>query len=130
MLFLNAYLKYQDPNSTYFSNSEKTIYEDGLSSNQLSFGILTDKNDNGQIVVAQIIPGSAAFINGNIEVDDIIISLTSKTQTLETFCVSNEDIAAFTTNENNNEITFKVKKSNGKTLNVNQWKLLVVSGVL
>lgn len=117
-LFLNAYLKYQDPNSTYFSNSEKTIYEDGLSSNQLSFGILTDKNDNGQIVVAQIIPGSAAFINGNIEVDDIIISLTSKTQTLETFCVSNDDIAAFTTNQNNNEITFKVKKSNGKTLNV------------
>ena len=116
--FLNAYLNYQDPHSIFLSNTDKTIFEDGLSSNQLSFGLITDKNDDGQITVAHVIPGSSAFINGNIEADDVILSLTANNNTLETFCVSNKDVQAYMTNESYDEMTFKIKKSNGGTFDI------------
>lgn len=111
--FLNAFANYQDPNSFFYNNSDKSQFESSVSNHQLTFGIGTAKNKNGDIVIAYISPGSAAFLNGNFEENDVIKSLTSPTQTLETFCVSNEDISAFTSNEKNETIIFKIKKQNG-----------------
>lgn len=111
--FLNALVQYNDPNSTYFNQSEKIEFENSLSIDQLSFGIITNKNKDGDIVIAHIIPGSSAFKNGNLEVDDVLKSLTANASTLETLCVSNEDIIAFTNEEENKTITFSVKKKNG-----------------
>lgn len=111
--FLNAYLHYQDPNSTFFTANEKDMFENGLSNDQYSFGIITTKNDNGDIVIAHITPGSAAFHNGNFEVNDIIKSLKFDTEILETYCVSNDDVIAFTSDKNHHTIVFKIKKENG-----------------
>ncbi|HUH26783.1 S41 family peptidase [Gelidibacter sp.] len=111
--FLNAFANYQDPNSFFYNDSDKSQFEDSVSNHQLTFGIDTAKNKNGDIVIAYIAPGSAAFLNGNFEENDVIKSLTSPTQTLETFCVSNEDILAFTANEKNETLIFKIKKQNG-----------------
>jgi len=111
--FLNAYLHYNDPNSSFFTPTEKEIYENSLSNDQLSFGIITAKNDNGDIIIAHITPGSSAFNDGNFEVNDIIKSLQTETETLETYCVSNEDVLAFTSDQNHNTVTFKIKKQNG-----------------
>jgi len=111
--FLNAYLLYQDPNSIYFSSSEKNVYENRLSNNQLSFGIITAKKDNGDIIVAHIIPGSAAFKNTHIEENDVITALISEQATLDAYCVSNNDIVAFTNDDNLNTLTFRIKKPGG-----------------
>ncbi|RXJ51321.1 S41 family peptidase [Gelidibacter gilvus] len=111
--FLNAFANYQDPNSFFYNDSDKSQFEDSVSNHQLTFGIDTAKNKNGDIVIAYIAPGGAAFLNGNFEENDVIKSLTSPTQTLETFCVSIEDISAFTANEKNETIIFKIKKQNG-----------------
>ncbi|MEM6515203.1 MAG: S41 family peptidase [Bacteroidota bacterium] len=111
--FLNAFLLYQDPNSSYFSASEKNVFENGLSNNQLSFGIITAKKDNGDIVIAHIVPGSAAFKNSGIEENDIITALISEEKTLETYCVSNEDVLAFTNDDTVNTVTFRIKKPGG-----------------
>ncbi|MFD2916083.1 carboxy terminal-processing peptidase [Psychroserpens luteus] len=116
--FLNAYLHYLDPNSSFFNASEKEIFENSLSNDQLSFGIITSKNDDGDITIVHITPGSAAFNNGNIEVNDVIKSLHSNTETLETYCVSNEDVMAFTSDQNHNTIIFKIKKQNGTLKNI------------
>ena len=111
--FLNAYVAFHDPNSTFFNATDKTTYVNSLSNDQLSFGIVTSKNDNGDIIIAHITPGSPAFINGNFETKDVIKSLQVDDVVLETYCVSNEDIIAFTNDENNKTITFKIKKQNG-----------------
>lgn len=111
--FLNAFANYQDPNTFFYNDSDKSQFESSVSNHQLTFGIDTAKNKNGDIIIAYIAPGSAAFLNGNFEENDVIKSLTSPTQTLETFCVSNEDISAFTSNEKNKTIIFKIKKQNG-----------------
>lgn len=111
--FLNAYLHYHDPNSSFFSATEKDMYENSLSNDAFSFGIITAKNDNGDIVIAHITPGSAAFNEGSFEVNDVIKSLQAESETLETYCVSNNDVLAFTTNQKHNTVIFKIKKQNG-----------------
>lgn len=112
--FLDALAKYQDPNSAYLSASDKTQFEKSVSNSQLSFGIETTKNNNGDIVISHISPGSTAFKNGEFEVNDVILSLTSKRETLESYCLSNETITSFITNDNIKEITFRIKKKNGQ----------------
>ncbi|WP_397362826.1 carboxy terminal-processing peptidase [Olleya sp. R77988] len=116
--FLNAFLHYHDPHSVFFNPTEKLIYEDGLSSNQLSFGIVTDKNNEGKIVIDHVVPGSSAFNNGNFEDGDTILSLTANQNTLEVTCVSNEEIQEFLNKEDNTTILFSLKKKNGTVQNI------------
>ena len=116
--FINAYLQYHDPHSVFFNPTEKLIYETSLSSNQLSFGITTEKNKDGQIFIAEITPGSAAFNNGNFETDDIIMSLTANGVTLNTFCISNHEIEAFSNKEDHKTVSFLIKKKNGTEQNI------------
>lgn len=123
--FLNAMLTYQDPNSFFFNNTEKQLFENSLSSSELSFGVITNKNSNGEIVVAYITPGSAANINGLLEENDIILSLTSGDDILEAFCVSNNDIMAFTSDDAHNTIIYRVKKTDGSIHNVELTKSIV-----
>src|SRR5690606_8845336 len=94
-LFLNAFTSYQDPNSSFFNDVDKTLFEASVSNNQLTFGITTTKNKDGDIVIAHISPGSVASLNGNFEDNDIIKTLTAKKQVLVTYCTSNDDITAF-----------------------------------
>ena len=117
-LFLNAYMKYHDPNSSFFNNSDKTIFESTVANSQLTFGIFTDKNDDGDIYISYITPGSVAFQEGTIEVNDILKSLTSEEDVLEAFCISNDDVIAFTNDDNHHTINFKVKKQNGAVVDI------------
>lgn len=122
--FLNAYLHYQDPNSSFFTATEKDMFENSLSNNQFSFGIITAKNDDGDIVIAHITPGSSAFHNGNFEVNDIIKSMKFDTEILETYCVSNEDVMTFTNDKKHHTITFKIKKQNGAIMDIELTKAM------
>ena len=111
--FLNAVLQYQDSNSSFFNLNDKRIFENTLSTDRLSFGVNTEKNNDGDIVIAYITPGSPAFKDGNLEANDVLQSLSSGKDHLDTFCVSNDDILAFTNNDSHSTIVFKVKKQNG-----------------
>lgn len=111
--FLNAYVKVNDPNSTFFSSTEKVTYQNSLSKNQMSFGIITSKNDNGEIAIAHVIPGSAAFENGKFEEDDVIKSISNGKTVFTIHCVSNEDIALYLNKEAHKTLTFSIKKENG-----------------
>lgn len=122
--FLNAFLHYQDPNSSFFTPTEKEMFENALSNDQYSFGISTTKTNNGDIIITHITPGSAAFHDGNLEVNDIIKSLKFNTETLETFCVSNEDVTAFTNHKDHDTIIFKIKKQNGAVMDIELTKTL------
>lgn len=111
--FLNALLQYQDPNSLYFNPSDKVLFENSLSSSEFSFGIHTEKNSDGDIVIAYITPGSAASLHGGFEENDIVQSLSCGNDVLEAYCISNNDILAFTNNANHHTVVFKIKKQDG-----------------
>lgn len=111
--FLNTFLEYQDPNSSFFTNSEKALFEQSVGNSQLSFGITTNKLRNGDIVISNIAPGSPAFKNGNFDVNDILLAVETLNETLETYCTSNEIIASFINDSDIKTVTFKIKKQNG-----------------
>lgn len=116
--FFNAFLAYQDPNSSFFNYSNKTIFENSLANSQFTFGITTSKSENGDIVISYISPGSPAFQNINIEINDVIKSIQFKDNFLEMFCVSNEDVTSFINKKNQEKATFKIKKPNGLIVDV------------
>jgi carboxyl-terminal processing protease len=116
--FLNAYLSYQDPNSNYFSSSGKTIFENSLNNTAYSFGIQTKKENNGEISIGYIVPGSSAFKHADIDEEDKIISLSSENETLETYCVSSETVENFINDNTHEELEFKIKKRNGQVKTV------------
>ncbi len=111
--FLDAFLKYQDPNSAYFSASEKNLYETSIANSQETFGITTQKQKNGDIVISYIAPGSTASKQSELEVNDIILELKANNKTLETYCISNQTITEYINDSKNNSVLFKVKKQNG-----------------
>jgi len=113
--FLNAFANCQDPNTNFLNTVDLDYYYDSLASSQLSFGIYTNKNEDGDIQVVYIAPGSAASIDGSIEEEDIIQSMYSITQEklLETYCISNEEAVLFLHDSENKKIRFQIKKKNG-----------------
>jgi carboxyl-terminal processing protease len=127
--FLNAYLHYQDPNSTYFSSSSKTIFENSLNNTTYSFGIKTKKGSNGEISIAYIVPGSSAFKHADIDEEDKIISLSSDNETLEAYCVSSETVENFINDSAHKELDFKIKKRNGQVKTVRLKKTKVNNDV-
>ncbi|MCH9660016.1 MAG: carboxy terminal-processing peptidase [Bacteroidetes bacterium] len=111
--FLNALGNYQDPNTNFFNPTDKLMFENSVSSSQLTFGIYTEKDEDGAIVVTYITPGSAAYREGSIEESDIIKSMRSGKEVLETYCISNDDITDFLFSEKHHRITFKIRKKSG-----------------
>jgi len=110
--FLDAYLKYQDPNSSFFTNEEKEVYQNDLATQKKSFGVVTQKNRNGEIVISTIIPGSSAYKNGRLEEGNILLNLKSLDSELQINCISNKDVVIFLTDEKNKNIKFTVKDKN------------------
>jgi carboxyl-terminal processing protease len=123
--FLNAFAHYQDPHTTYLDRSDKVSFETHIASNQATFGIYTTKNNDGEIEIAQIIPGSSAFKNNKLEEGDILKKLFSKNDELVLSCVSNREVVNFMNNEDHQETTFKVKKKNGPITNVKLTKTVI-----
>lgn len=123
--FLNAFAHYQDPHTTYLDRSDKVSFETHIASNQATFGIYTTKNNDGEIEIAQIVPGSSAFKNNKLEEGDILKKLFSKNDELIVSCVSNREVVNFMNNEKHQETTFRVKKKNGPITNVKLTKTVI-----
>ena len=113
-LLLNAMTGVNDPHSVYFNNSEKNAFDNSLSSSNESFGIWTDKNDEGQIVISYVNSNSPAALKNQIEVGDILRSLKHKRNQINTSCVSNREVINFLNNEDYKEVEFEIEKSRGQ----------------
>lgn len=123
--FLNAFAHYQDPHTTYLDRSDKVSFETHIASNQATFGIYTTKNNDGEIEIAQIVPGSSAFKNNKLEEGDILKKLFSENDELVVSCVSNREVVNFMNNKKHQETTFRVKKKNGPITNVKLTKTVI-----
>ncbi len=112
--FFNAYLGYHDPHSVFFNTQERDLFNHQLANNQMSFGITTDKNNEGKIIISNVAPGSPAFKNSEIETNDVLKSITTSNGILEAYCISNEDILKLLNDDALKKATFKIQKRNGQ----------------
>lgn len=72
--YLNAITTCYDPHSNYFSASMNSAFSQELSRERELFGISYEKDLKGKIHITNIVPGSDAWLNGNVHVGDEIVS--------------------------------------------------------
>lgn len=111
--FLNAIANFHDPHTNYFGAMDKMSFENSVAKSQEVFGLVTSKNQEGEIIVTYIVPGSPAFNSGKIDVNDVIKSISNKGSTMELLCVSEVQINEFINDESHRTLTFKIKKQDG-----------------
>jgi len=73
--FLNAIAQSMDPHSSYFSNAENKSFQEELSRERELFGISYVKNNQGELVVSEVMPGSSAWLSGEVHSGDQIIRI-------------------------------------------------------
>ncbi|MCU0403188.1 MAG: S41 family peptidase [Chitinophagaceae bacterium] len=77
-LYLHAIAQCFDPHTDYFDPDYKKAFSESLSSDVLEFGFALDETEEGDVVVSELKPGSAAWNSGNIYPDDKILQVKTK----------------------------------------------------
>jgi carboxyl-terminal processing protease len=124
-LFLATFCSYFDPHTTYFSADDKSSFFSVFSTDNLSFGINISKNENDEVVVDNVIPGSSASSSGKINIGDQLIKVKTKTEEFYVSCMYLHKIEQlFTTNEFK-VADFTFKKKSGENYTVTLTKKLM-----
>jgi len=76
--YLNCISTYFDPYSMFFSVSKKKRFEQALSKEILVFGFVLRPNDNKEMVIEKLSPGSAAWKSGLLNEGDVILEIRVK----------------------------------------------------
>ena len=74
-MYLNSITDNFDPHTNYFSANDKDQFVESLSRNRISFGADLEQNDDGEIVIARVIPGGPAWRSGEVKAGDVLLRL-------------------------------------------------------
>lgn len=69
-----------DPHSSYFNNYEKESWDSGLSTEEFSFGFYADENEQGAIIVSDLVPGGPAWKSNEMHEGDVILGFQFEKQ--------------------------------------------------
>jgi carboxyl-terminal processing protease len=124
--FLKALSLAFDPHTIYMSNSEMREFEGNISKEAATFGMSYSLNAMGEIVVDEVVPGGPAWSSNMINDGDIIVDIIKNDgKRLDMQCVSIRDLSAFLATIGFNQTNFKVRKKNGKIIEVTLQKDLL-----
>lgn len=102
-----------DPHSEYMSFAEMTEFKEGVSKGNLIFGFQLKEEDNGNIVIEQIAPGSAAWKSNALHKGDIILEVKNREgDVLQTSDAELSEISQFLDAEKG-KIQITIKQKNG-----------------
>lgn len=121
--FLNSITMRFDPHTNYFSMQEMEQFEEGLSRETKSFGVQLVENDDYEIEVSMIIPGSSAWFSGEFTEGDIVESVITSSGETYVFTLKGMDyVRKILKNPNTSELTFSVRKKSGERTKINLTK--------
>ncbi|NBL65095.1 peptidase S41 [Flavobacterium sp. NST-5] len=122
----DIFCKYFDPHTSYFSYDAKSSFVSDLSTNNLSLGINVRINENEELFVENVVPGSPASSETIIEKGDQILKLLPKNGAeLLVSCTSLETIGGVIRSDNYKEVTIFFRKKDGKEYDVTLEKKLM-----
>jgi carboxyl-terminal processing protease len=87
--FFSVFCSYFDPHSDFFTKTDKSTFLSSVSADNLTFGMDVSFNDDDEIIVNQILPGSDAYFSEKIEVKDQILKIKYQKEEFNIAC-SNE----------------------------------------
>jgi carboxyl-terminal processing protease len=75
--YLSAIAWCYDPHSDYMSADTKSSFDTEMSGLEYSAGFEVDENDKGEWIISYLVPGGAAWRNGELHKGDIILKIKS-----------------------------------------------------
>lgn len=103
-----------DPHTTYLSKTEVENMLSSLSTEGYYFGVSLDENKRGDVIIVSLVPGSPAWKCGELQANDILVSLRwNGQQEIDMVGISSEEANEILSDANHQEIEFVVQKSNG-----------------
>lgn len=116
---LNALANSFDPHSMYFSPEELDGFEADLRTDDLTFGLELQENDEGEIEIARLTPGGPAWRSNTLNQGDVLISITPKdAEPVDLACANVRTIQALLDNLQVATVSVSVRKSNGEVRDV------------
>ncbi len=73
--FFNTVAECFDPHSNYFSPVNKKNFEASLATEGLSFGMDLDENEEGDVIIARLVPGGPAWKSNELHKGDVLVTL-------------------------------------------------------
>ena len=115
--YLNALARAFDPHSNYLAPTSKEDFDISMSGSLEGIGA-TLREEDGYIKVVRIIPGSAAYKQGNLEADDIILKVGegAKGEPVDITDTRIRDAVALIRGKKGTEVRLTVKKPDGRQL--------------
>jgi carboxyl-terminal processing protease len=124
--FLSSLAQTFDPHSDYFSPKEREEFNESLSATKHTFGLEIDMNDDNEIEITSIIPGSSAWNSDQFQIGDIILSFRPKGKKEIDFSnISLAKARTYLSSDKVEEGKFKLKKSSGQQENLDLVKSFI-----
>ncbi len=113
--YLNALSRAFDPHSNYLAPTSKEDFDISMSGSLEGIGA-TLREEDGYIKVVRIIPGSAAYKQGHLEADDIILKVGegAKGEPVDITETRIRDAVALIRGKKGTEVRLTVKKPDGR----------------
>lgn len=112
--YLEALASYYDPHTTYFSEIDQQNFEEELSKDKKAYGFSMNQNAAGQVLIAGLIPGSAAWMSGQMSVGDQIIEVKFEGgKKLDVVRMDANSLSLEFENATAQSMVMKLKKPNG-----------------
>jgi carboxyl-terminal processing protease len=116
--FLDIFCSYFDPHTSYFSSDDKTNFLSSVSSDNFSFGLILSLNDNDEIIIENIVPGSSAYFADGIEKGDQIISIKTTQEFIEISCSTKQKVETVFNSTDIQKADFNFRKKSGENYKV------------
>lgn len=118
-VYLHAIAQCFDPHTDYFDRENKKEFSESLSSDVLEFGFSMEETEEGEIVVSDLKPGSAAWNSGNIYADDKIVQVkTKKGKVINAKEAGYKAVSKVLDEAGNEEIEITLRSADGNTRQV------------
>jgi carboxyl-terminal processing protease len=114
--YFSAITACYDPHSSYFNLSNVQNFIAQLSSQGLSFGIHFTENEKGELEIAQLVPGGAAWNSNKLHVGDVLLKMRWEgKEAIDMIGASLEEIYNLMEQSNKGFAFFTFKQKDGTT---------------
>jgi carboxyl-terminal processing protease len=131
--YLNTIAACYDPHTSYMSLSLKKEFETSLSGFEFSTGLDVKKNEKGDWEISHLVPGGAAWRNGDLHAGDVLLKIkTGSSPEKEMADMSEEMVLDFLqgNSDDNLELTIRQKSGVQKTVMLLKEKIEADEGVV
>lgn len=120
--FFSVFCSYFDPHTDFFTKTDKSTFLSSVSADNLTFGMDVSLNDDDEIIVNQILPGSDAYFSKKIEVEDQILKIKYQKEEFSIACSNIKKINEIFSSNDYKNVEFTLRKKSGQLYSVNLTK--------